>query len=369
MSTWLVPVVFVLLLMGCKTVPEAGTGQPGSEDGPVTMAPPQTWVSDTGVKTMAVDVRAGLPERLTPVRKQQPYPVMKQGAAFADARPWLRLQLNPALSGPLAPVLDSPLPAQISTQSVAASLPPVLFCATGSVAMPMDAGPRQNWVIRQVKSLGEELWRSWFDDEEEAGISVEPDPLSALSGVAFELADVNLLLKGRVDETGLVLSGELTGGGGKPVVHQLYLERRDCQRAWPDRFQVHGYWQEDLSDEVGEPVLVTRKQGAGGFRLASAGLPSMTDGELSDEEKLSYYQRHLQSEAPEPVWKQLGFLAPEGGARWLSSRFTQLRERKVVEGAVLVLHVAVPVDTRYSTEVLVARLSVREDGTLAFVRL
>jgi len=366
-----VTVLFMLVgLAGCRG--ELRPDAPDTSSVRETISPEATVAVATA---MPVDPHAGLPQRVTPKRSQRPYPLLKQGASFAEVQPWQRLELNPDQPGRLLAVRDSMLiPDDLEVQVATESAPPVPFCGTAAVAMSMDAGPRQNWLVRRVKSLSGQLWQRWFGDEEAAAgpATVTTDPLlhQYRQQVQIDGGRIVLSLAARQTEQGVTVSSELSAQEQMPVLHQMYLERRNCQRAWPDSYQLHGYWQQ-TPVQAAPGAVRQRVPGSaeGGFVMAAAGLSGRGSGSAGEQTRISLYQSQLQAQSPEPVWQLLGFGAPEGGARAVSGSFGQLRKADALTGAVLVLHIARPVDTRYITQALVFRVRVQTDGRIELVQI
>lgn len=347
-------------------LPAALSALVGSSAEPANL--PLTSVS---ARSQPVDLVSGMPARLSPVKRSGPYPLVKSGFAYHKGRPWPQLLLNAAQPGALPTTRrDSLMPVALGQTAMALPAPALLFCATPEVAMPIDAGPRQHWITRQVKSLTGGLWDRWFGDDDRAPAALLPElpaePLLDASGQAFLVAErgMKLELKGRLTGQGLIVSSFLQSEL-QPAVHLLYLERRDCQQAWPSLYQAHRFWlaEEDRTADYRTSVAQLDRG-----RFVS-GVKRPAKGVVNKAARLAVYRDQLHTQMPVPVWKLMGAGSPERGPQLLSSHFSKVARVSQVNSAVLVLHVAGAVDTRYVTEPMLFRMQVGEQGKVKFTRI
>lgn len=348
-------------LCGCQVVGPVGNRV--QSQAPVVEA---VAVSGVAARSQGVNLEEGMPVRTTAVRQSHsPYRVEKSGFAYRPVPLWPALRL--ASVGPL-PTVDDPglLPPPVRVSPVVAPSPPSQICATPAVAGALDAGPRQNWVMRKARSLTQLLWEGFARETPEqptiaAGATVVDQGL--FNGQRFRLPGtaVELVLSAQFSDRGLKVTSALVSDETQPVVHLLYLEQRDCQRAWPDRWQVALLWPAVVA--TGQPLRVFNP-GAGGFIVQQA--PHEKIEGNSDKARLAHYQRLLLAQAPAPVWQQLGFAEPEQGVQVLESYFSRVAPASFREDAVLVVHVANAQGRRYRTQALVYRVVVNDNGTVQF---
>lgn len=327
-------------------------------------------VSVAVARSQSVDLWSGMPVRRASAEKSSPYPLVKAGFAYHKGVAWPQLLLDPEQAGELAPVTrNSLLPAAIAKTATPLAASPVLFCATPAIAISLDAGPRQHWITRQVKSLTGGLWDQWFGDEKDSSIVLSPggeaEPLAGLPVQSFLAVDgeVKLQLKGQLTGRGLVVSSDLSSTL-KPALHLLYLERADCQQAWPSLYQVHRFWASEERSSVEHRISVLQAK-RGRFL---PGMKASAQG-LNKEERLAAYRTRLLAQAPLPIWTLLGAQSPEQAAQALSGYFSGVSQAVQVNESVLVLHVVTAVDTRYVTEAILFRMQVGNQGVIRFTRI
>ncbi len=330
----------------------------------------ESEVSIAVARSQPVDLWSGMPVRRASAEKSSPYPLVKAGFAYHKGVAWPQLLLDPALTGELPPATrNSFLPAAIAKTVAALPASPVLFCATPAIAMSLDAGPRQHWITRQVKSLTGGLWDQWFGDEKDSSIVSSPggeaEPLVGLPAQSFLAVggEVTLQLKGQLTGQGLVVSSDLLSTL-KPALHLLYLERRDCQQAWPGLYQVHRFWASEEAASVEYRASVSQAD-RGRFL---PGMKTSAQG-LNKEGRLAAYRARLLAQAPLPIWELVGAQSPEQGAQALSSYFGKVSQAVQVNESVLVLHVVTVADTRYTTEAMLFRMQVGGRGVVHFTRI
>jgi|GEM_PF-1934980 len=329
-------------------------------------------VSFVPARSQAVDLVSGMPARLQSVKRSAPYPLVKAGFAYNKGAAWPQLELDLARPGEL-PVTQrgGVLPVALTQTSKTLPGQGVLFCATPEIALSLDAGPRQHWITRQVKSLTGGLWKRWFSDDDGGSSLLLPDlppePLVGSGSQAFTVAGraLELQLKGRLTDQGLVVSGYLQAES-QPAVHLLYLERNDCQQAWPDLYEVHRFWGAE-EDRTADMRVRVRQVAAGRF-VAGLGRSEQAAA-LTRTARLAAYKAHLKAKSPGPVWKLTGGLFPEQGAQFLSGYFGGVTQVDQLDAVVLVIHVVSVVDTRYTTAPLLFRMRVRGRGEVEFVRI
>lgn len=333
--------------------------------------PANLSLSPVSARSQPVDLVSGMPTRLSPVKRSGPYPLVKSGFAYHKGRPWPQLLLDAAQSGALPTTQRDPLmPVALAQTAMALPSPALLFCATPEIAMPIDAGPRQHWITRQVKSLTGGLWDRWFGDDDRTPAALLPElpaePLVGVSGQAFLVAErgMKLELKGQLTGQGLIVSSFLQSEL-QPAVHLLYLERRDCQQAWPSLYQAHRFWftEEDRTADYRASVAQLDRG-----RFVSGVKPPAKEA-VSKAARLADYRAQLHTQMSVPVWKLMGAGSPERGPQLLSSHFGKVARVSQVNSAVLVLHVAGAVDTRYITEPMLFRMQVGEQGRVNFTRI
>jgi len=371
------------LLLGCVTLDQASTDSgvtPPAGDAKAVV--PASDVPPVVVQTQAVDLTSGMPRRLARDRRETHYPMVKDDFIYADQYPWLRLQFDPARLGRLLSVIEPSVePVSIQHRPLAEAVIPSQLCATAAIAAPLDAGPRQNWVTRRAHQLAGNLWQSLFGDEDVQSMvdaNVVPDPLANQPKqrfVPYSEADPLMLdLSGRLLPSGLLINVHLVEARTEPTFHFIYLEHRNCQRAWPDQYQVYQLWEQGAewqSESDVEPIEPKEHKDLvlGRFVAATLDLSLAESVEDGSDEHVGGYQRNLLSKAPEPIWKQLGFDRPQQGVRALGSGFSAVSAAALGEDAVLVVHIARPLDTRYVTDALLFRVRANEDGVLSFTRL
>ncbi|MCV6589290.1 MAG: hypothetical protein OIF57_09705 [Marinobacterium sp.] len=391
---------------GSGQIVGAGGANAGDIDvGDISLVDMNTETAQGGenvAKSFAVDLHSGMPVPVKPAsRRETPYPYLKAPAAFRQPYPWLQLKLDKTIAGRLASadVLEY-RPAVKRINVPFASFSADQLCATNEIAMPLDAGPRQNWITRQVSSLAGDLWQRWFGDEGHSRplLRATEDGLNSLPAETFLAEDrrLQLSLRGVLGSQGLQLSTRLSGAEDQPGVHLIFLERRDCQRAWPDKYQIYGYWS-DSADQSGphkddqRPVewqksdrhnmekqntaLVLLESGA--FQKSTfqksiarvAGVSTNIEAGNSRKVRLSRYQTSLLTSAPPAIWQQLGYSSPERGVNASGSHFSGIASSEQLVDAVLVIHIARAVDRRYLTEVMLFRLQVMNNGQIRFRRI
>ncbi|WP_027857753.1 hypothetical protein [Marinobacterium jannaschii] len=309
-------------------------------------------------------------------RSNRPYPVLKSGFNFGPGRDWPRQQFDPNTPGPLLAVTEA-------QTAIEAEIAQAGICATAQAAAPLDAGPRQSWAGKKAQQLVGGVLGSLFgrggDDSEPDAPDTEDNPLPANAGQLFSDAagELELELAGQLTDQGMLINTAIKDAPGKPTFHTIYLERRDCSRAWPDRYLVYKIWLEwslsvswsrtESSYRNGD--LVSERKSSGGFNRA--GTVDLDQGRinLNRPENLSDYQKGILADAPPPIWKALGFNGPEAGVRSLGSQFTNVSRNALDQEMVAIVHVARPQGERYTTEAMAFRMEQGADGLLKFTRL
>ncbi|MCV6590068.1 MAG: hypothetical protein OIF57_13755 [Marinobacterium sp.] len=313
--------------------------------------------------------------RNSPFSADAPYPMAKTGFAYGPGRKWPRQTLDPQQPGPLVTVYKP------ETDRVG-------VCATAQAAQPLDAGPRENWAAAKAKAVLGSVLGGFLG----GGGGSEPpvpdtvdNPLANLPRQHFDnVGEMELELAGKLTNQGLLINTHIEDAPGKPTFHRLYLERPNCQRAWPQRYLVYELWMEwslsvswsrtETRYRNGEQVA--QHKSAGGFERAGTvllghGGQPLTAGPGADGARRyqQAYQQELLSAAPAPVWQQLGFNGPEAGVRELGAQFGGVNAQQLQDETVAILHIARPAGQRYITQAVAFRLQPQPDGVVRFIRL
>jgi len=341
---------------------------------------------------------AGTAPLATPVAPAYPrYANGKADFHYGAGQPWPRLVLPPTLlPGLLAAVPGSPPPLPLPLAGAAgaalasgAVAPAALPCATEWAAQSLDIGPKEGWLGGVMKSVTSSLISKALGgfgplddgdmDEPEAPPTVrDPIPKSARQAFHDRQSDIELLISGRLNDDGLLLSSAIDDAPGKPTFHAIYLEDPSCRRQFPDRFLNYRIWLEwSLSVSWSKTrrhyqndQLVSQQTRSGGF--FKSGEIDLANGrvELSDAAGLDAYQQGLLADLPEPIWQQLGFSAPTAGIRALGAQFDRVDATALLEGgSIAVVHLTRVVDDRYVTRALPFRITRGKGDLLRFSRL
>jgi len=301
-----------------------------------------------------------------------PYPHSKAGFKHGPGRDWPRQQFDPASIGPLAAVTEPMDPYKNS------------ICATAKAATPMDAGPRQDWVAKKTQQLIGGVISSFFgggggDDYDPPKPPTVDNPIAGRAGQLFRdnTGELELELAGQMTDGGMLINTSIKDAPGKPTFHTVYLERRDCKRAWPDRYLVYKLWLEwSLSvswtrtqSNYRNGEMVSQKKTSGGFSKSGEHVLDQGRINLNQPQNLTDYQKGLLANAPPPIWQSLGFNGPEAGVRSIGSVFDQVRPEQLNDEMVAIVHVARPAGERYVTEAMAFQMERSADGLLKFTRL
>lgn len=295
----------------------------------------------------------------------------KAGFRYSDGRDWPRINFDPTVTGAL---LAEQTPQKTASDSL---------CATAQAAAPMDAGPKQNWAVKKAAGmiggmLGGFLGGGGGDAEPPRPATVN-NPLEKLTSQPFSMPDsgADLQLAGQLTDKGLLLNTLIDDAPGKPTFHRIYLERPDCQRAWPNRYLVYKLWLEwSLSvswtrtrTQYRNGEQISQQKSSGGFNRSGEKLLDQGAINLSQPQNLSDYHRSLLANAPPPVWQQLGFNGPEAGVRELGSQFSDVTAAQLEQGTVAVVHISRPAGGRYTTEAKAFRMKTDATGAVKFTPL
>lgn len=365
LSTRILLLPLSLALVSCtpsQTKTQSSTGQQ-----PVTA---QMAAADTPEQGKSAAKEAEQP--FTAPIKPRPYPLSKAGFDYGPGRDWPLQEFDPTRPGPLVSVTEPVSPWRDG------------ICATAQAAVPMDAGPRQNWAAKKATALisgmlGGFLGGGGGGGSEPARPGTVDNPLEKLPRQQFSaMADeMDLELAGQLTEQGLLINTHIDDAPGKPTFHTIYIERRDCQRAWPNRYLVYELWLEwSLSvswtrteTQYRNGDQVSQRKTSGGFNKAGDLLLDKGAIGLNRPGNLDDYQQGVLANAPPPIWQSLGFNGPEAGIRELGSQFNNVNAQHLAEETVAIVHIARPAGERYTTEAIAFRLQPQSNGAVKFIRL
>ncbi|MEH6473937.1 MAG: hypothetical protein V7752_22180 [Halopseudomonas sp.] len=418
-------------LAGCATPtahrsdPPAETTQPStSQDKPAKTEPVQTQKEQTETvqpQTTAADTAP--PQSLSPTNKKTnsatdaaskvaEYPSYDNAKAdfhYGPGQAWPKLVLPPELiPGPLAAAPIAPaVPAAAAIVATTVSTPSITTAATSDQPIPdaaveqpspcanelaassLDIGPKEAWLSSKLKSVAiGALSKALFGfggsdddyiDEPEAPPTVDdPIPESARQAFHDKLSDTELTISGQLTDQGLLLSTGIESAPDKSTFHAVYLERKDCQRTFPDRYLNYRIWLEwslsvswtKTESHYENDNLVSQTSTSGGF--FDSGEINLAEGSvnLADAKMVGEYQQGLLKDLPAPIWQQMGFSSPTSGVRDLGSQFDKVDTAKLFNGdSVAVVHVTRVVDGRFVTRALPFTMQRGAGNLLTFSRL
>lgn len=387
-------------LSGCQPTPVKSSEQASTAPKPVTILQVEGQKVESQqegqqVETKQVDAQqlenkqaeAAKPPALTDYGSG--YDNAKGDFSYGPGQAWPTLVVPPELSpGPLAEV-PAPEPIMIGaasanqTEQVAHQQGP---CASELSASSLDLGPKEAWLSTQLKSaamgaLGRALFGSFSGggDEPDAPPTVsDPIPKSARQAFHDQLSDTEMTISGRLNDEGLLLSTDIDSAPDKSTFHAIYIERKDCQRTFPDRYLNYRMWVEwslsvswtKTESHYQNDSLVSEKTTSGGFHKSGEFDLAKGSINMTDAKALGEYQQGLLSDLPPPIWQQMGFSSPSSGVRGLGSQFDQVDSAKLFDGSsVAVVHVTRVVDGRYVTRALPFRMEQGSGDLLKFSRL
>ncbi len=327
------------------------------------------------------------------------YANAKSDFSYGPGQPWPKLMVPTKLiPGPLAsapggrtvlaitaataigitPTRDVPVPEAVLPSP----------CANELAASSLDIGPKEAWLSRKLKSavigaLGKALFgfgrSDDYNDEPDAPPTVA-DPISASARQTFHdrISDTEMSIAGKLTDQGLLLSTGIESAPDKSTFHAIYIERKDCQRTFPDRYLNYRIWLEwslsvswtKTKSNYQNDNLVSQTRTSGGF--FDSGEINLAEGSvnLADAKIVSEYQQGLLKDLPAPIWQQMGFSSPTSGVRDLGSQFDKIDTATLFNGdSVAVVHVTRVVDGRYVTRALPFTIQRGVNNLLTFTRL
>ncbi|RDE24547.1 hypothetical protein DV711_02870 [Motiliproteus coralliicola] len=401
-------------LVGCKPAQvktESTSPQPNqNETSSATsqrQTPAVTGVANPDQPSIAKPRQAGSQGRTATAgaADQTGYDNAKQDFHYGPGQAWPTLVIPVELRpGPLAqlsapepvipvPLTDRPSADKATPEAITEADPqPVLAqqqpvtgpCASQLSAASLDLGPKENWLSSKLKTtamgaLSKMLFGGSGGDDvggsDRPSTVSDPIPKSARQAFHDELSDIEMSISGRLKDDSLLLSTDIGSSPDKSTFHAVYLESKDCQRTFPDRYLNYRMWVEwslsvswtKTERRYKNDKLVSEKSSSGGF--FKSGEYDLAKGSinLNDAEQ---YQRGLLDDLPAPIWQQMGFSSPSSGVRGLGSQFKQVDTANLFNGdSVAVVHVTRVVDGRYVTRALPFKMERGSGELLKFSRL
>lgn len=328
------------------------------------------------------------------------YANAKSDFSYGPGQPWPKLLVPPTLiPGPLASAPGG-RPVLAITPSTAIGITPSgdlpepeaaqpSPCANALAASSLDIGPKEAWLSRKLKSavigaLGKALFgfgrsNDDYNDEPDAPPTVDdPIPASARQTFHDRISDTEMSIAGKLTDQGLLLSTGIESAPDKSTFHAIYIERKDCQRTFPDRYLNYRIWLEwslsvswtKTESRYQNDNLVSQTRTSGGF--FDSGEINLAEGSvnLADAKIVSEYQQGLLKDLPAPIWQQMGFSSPTSGVRDLGSQFDKVDSATLFNGdSVAVVHVTRVVGGRYVTRALPFAMQRGANNLLTFTRL
>ena len=250
--------------------------------------------------------------------------------------------------GATQPTAQTEEPAPPQTAAAPVSEPQPAPCANQLAASSLDIGPKEAWLSKKLKSAAiGALSKALFgfgggaEEEPERPPTVkDPIPKSARQQFHDSLSDIELSIAGQLSDNGLLLSTGIEDAPDKSTFHAVYLEHKDCQRVFPERYLNYRLWLEwslsvswtKTESTYQDDQLVSQKTSSGGF--FKSGEINLAEGSinLSDPQAVTEYQQGLLQDLPAPIWQQMGFSSPSSGVRALGSRFGPVDPALLLDG-------------------------------------
>lgn len=195
------------------------------------------------------------------------------------------------------------------------------------------------------------------------------------------LRRAQLQLGGALVDGSLVLSARVAKAPAKNSFHTVFIERPDCQRLWPSRYEGYGLWGSwklsvsvtKTTSRYRDGVLQDRTVDRSGFSRSGvfnpgSGFSIFSDPSASAESgrrllaPRQAFLQHLQRSSLTPAWSELGYAEPTGGIRNVGAHFA-VGADALPSGSVAIVHLAEQVGGQYTTIGFAARIEV-DDGVV-----
>lgn len=265
-------------------------------------------------------------------------------------------------------------------------------CGRGAAAAPLSFGAKDVFEPeRAASSAGAKLLGAVIGGRAGRGKpKLEKDPVGKRGRARFKhgVASEQLAIGGEQLGDSLLISLRVDKSREKATFHSVFLERADCSRLWPERYEPYGVWGDwKLSVAITKTTeryrngnLIDRHstrdrwQRSGDLNaLAHLSIVSDVEDVVGEPGKWlidpdAAFSAHLLQQNVSPAWREMGFGEPTGGIRTMGARF-DLRGGDLGEDVIAVVHLTNVGKVGYRTTGFAFRVQTGPDGTLAFSQL
>lgn len=262
-------------------------------------------------------------------------------------------------------------------------------CGRGLSAAPLAFGAKDVFAPeRESASAGARLLGAVIGGRAGRGKpDLEKDPLGKRGRERFKhaIAPEQLAIGGEQLADSLLLSLRVDKSRAKATFHSVFLERTDCTRLWPTRYEPYGVWGDwklsvaitKTTERYRNGALVDRnttrdrwQRSGDTSAFAQLSLVSEVDEVVGNPRSLlldpgAAFSAQLLQQNVSPAWREMGFGEPTGGIRTMGARF-DLRAGDLGDDAIAVVHLTDVTKAGYRTIGFAFHVRTGADGKLVF---